>query len=230
MKRAMGALSLALLGLGALVIFALLVFRAWVNGQARDQIYAGPDSIPWLSPEEHSPWPAAIVFGAGYWPGGRLSDALADRMDAAIALYESGKVSRLLLTGDNRVVDYNEPEAMAEYAERRGVPREALVLDYAGRRTYDSCYRARIIFGLEHAILVTQEFHLPRALYTCGRLGLTVVGVTADQHRYVHGDWYRIREVPALARAWLDVNLLKPLPVLGDPISIDWTSRVEIRR
>jgi SanA protein len=171
---------------------------------------------------ETSHRPAAIVFGAGYWPSGRLSNALADRMDTAINLYRAGKVNKLLLTGDNRFVDYNEPGQMAEYAVSQGVPRDDLVLDYAGRRTYDSCYRAGVIFGVEEAVLVTQEFHLPRALFTCERLGMDVVGVVADQREYVHGDWYQIREIPALTRAWLDLHVLRPKPVLGEPISVDW--------
>lgn len=223
----MGTTVVVFAGLGILVVVALLTLRTWVHGQTQDRIYAAMGDVPWLDSQVAGPWPAAIVFGAGYWPSGRLSDALADRMETAISLYQSGKVKRLLLTGDNRFADYNEPAVMARYAERRGVPREALVLDYAGRRTYDSCYRARAIFGLEHAVLVTQAFHLPRALYTCDRLGLEVVGIVADQHQYVYGNWYRLREVLALARAWSDVNLLKPLPVLGDPIPVDWASYVE---
>jgi SanA protein len=205
---------LAVAGLGA---FALVALRAWVGWRYGDRIYDGHSDVPSA--------PVAIVFGAGYWPSGRLSDALADRMETAIELYEAGKVNKLLLTGDNRVADYNEPAAMAEYAQARGVPREDLVLDYAGRRTYDSCYRAGVIFGVERAVLVTQAFHLPRALFTCDRLGLDVAGLVADRHRYVRGSWYRLRELPALARAWLDLNLVRPLPVLGDPIPVDWSNR-----
>jgi SanA protein len=171
--------------------------------------------------------PVAIVFGAGYWPSGRLSDALADRMETAIDLYRSGRVNKLLLTGDNRFVDYNEPAVMAEYALARGVPREDLVLDYAGRRTYDSCYRAGAIFGVKRAVLVTQAFHLPRALYTCSRLELDVVGTVADRHRYRRAEWFSLREMAALVRAWFDLNLLRPRPVLGDPIPVDWGSRQE---
>jgi SanA protein len=174
--------------------------------------------------------PVAIVFGAGYWPSGRLSDALADRMDTAIDLYGAGKVNKLLLTGDNRFVDYNEPEVMAGYAVARGVPRGDLVLDYAGRRTYDSCYRAAAIFGVERAVLVTQAFHLPRALFTCERLGLEVEGAVADRHRYIRASWFSLREVFALLRSWLDVNVLKPLPVLGDPIPVDWNRREGVER
>ena len=144
-------------------------------------------------------------------------------METAIDLYRAGTVNKLLLTGDNRVADYNEPAAMAAYARSKGVPDEDLVLDYAGRRTYDSCYRAEAIFGVEEAVLVTQAFHLPRALFTCDRLGLDVVGVVADRHQYVRTPWYEVRELAAMARAWLDLNVFRPVPVLGEPIRVDWT-------
>lgn len=209
---------LLLVGLGSLALLAPLALRAWVARQYAEQIYSEAASAPSKA--------AAIVFGAGYWPSGRLSDALADRMEAAIDLYRAGKVNKLLLTGDNRTADYNEPEAMAEYAQARGVPREDLVLDYAGRRTYDSCYRAGAIFGVERAVLVTQAFHLPRALYTCERLGLEVVGLAADRRGYIRGSWYQLREVGALARAWFDLNLFRPVPVLGEQIPVDWSQRV----
>lgn len=213
-------MALALLGVAALSVVAVLALRAWVGWRFQERIYARVADVP--------SWPVAIVFGAGYWPGGHLSDALADRMETAIDLYKAGQVNKLLLTGDNRFEDYNEPAVMAEYAQSRGVPPQDLVLDYAGRRTYDSCYRARAIFGVERAVLVTQEFHLPRALFTCSHLGLDVVGVAADRHRYVYAAWYRLRELLALARAWLDVNVLQPLPVLGDPIPVDWSSRARL--
>lgn len=212
-------MALVLLVLAVLSVLLPLLLRWWVSRRQADQIYAAVAETP--------PMPLAIVFGAGYWPSGRLSDALADRMDTAIDLYRAGKVNKLLLTGDNRFVDYNEPAVMAEYALERGVPRQDLVLDYAGRRTYDSCYRAGAIFGVERAILVTQAFHLPRALYTCDRLGLDVVGVVADRHWYIRAYWFSLRELFALLRAWLDLNLLRPLPVLGDPIPVDWNSRAQ---
>jgi SanA protein len=208
---------LAFAALGTLAAGSMLALRQWTSRQYRSRIYDRPAETPAM--------PVAIVFGAGYWPDGRLSDALADRMDTAIDLYQAGKVNKLLLTGDNRVADYNEPAAMAEYARARGVADGDLVLDYAGRRTYDSCYRARTIFGVERAVLVTQAFHLPRALFTCDRLDLEVVGVVADRHRYIRGPWYALRELFALTRAWLDVTVLTPMPVLGDPIPVDWDRR-----
>ena len=209
---------------GIMVALLMLVLKTWVRVQSRPHVYTQPDLFL-QSEVGRMDWPAAIVFGAGYWPGGRPSNALADRLETAIELHQAGKVNKLLLTGDNRFEDYNEPAVMAAYLQARGIPAEDLVLDYAGRRTYDSCYRASAIFGLERAILVTQQFHLPRALFTCNQVGLQSVGVAADRRHYVRGGWYDFRELFATARAWLDVNVLRPLPVMGDPIPIDWDVR-----
>ena len=166
--------------------------------------------------------PVAIVFGAGYWPSGALSAILQDRLDAAIDLYRAGRVQKLLFSGDNRFVDYNEPAKMLEYALAQGIPREDIVLDYAGRRTYDTCYRARDIFQVRDVVLVTQRFHLPRALNTCRALGMNAEGLIADQQAYPRRNliWYWIREVPATWRSWLDVYVLHTVPVLGEPLPI----------
>jgi len=164
--------------------------------------------------------PVAIVFGAGYWSSGALSDVLRDRLDAAIELYRAGRVRKLLLSGDNRVDDYNEPAKMQEYALAQGIPEADLVLDYAGRRTYDTCYRARDIFRITDAILVSQRYHLPRAIATCNGLGLNTIGYIADRTNYVRIGWYWTREVPALWRAWWDLFIAHPTPVLGEPLPI----------
>jgi SanA protein len=161
----------------------------------------------------------AIVFGAGLRRDGRPTAVLRDRVETAAQLYFDGKVEKLLMSGDNRVVEYNEPEAMRQHALSLGVPDEALVLDYAGRRTYDTCYRARHIFGVESAILVTQKFHLSRALFTCNALGLKAVGVEADNYYYLKRSrlYWNVREQFATVTAFWDVYFKKPLPVLGEP-------------
>jgi vancomycin permeability regulator SanA len=169
--------------------------------------------------QEAPAMPAAVVFGAGLWRDGTPTNVLRDRIDTAAELYFSGKVQKILMSGDNRFIDYNEPGAMREYALTLGVPEEAIVLDYAGRRTYDTCYRAKAIFGLRKVILVSQSFHLPRALYTCNALGLQAIGVASDQHHYLLASrlYWNLRELPATLTAFLDVHLLKPEPVLGNP-------------
>ena len=175
-------------------------------------IHQAPESVPERA--------VALVFGAGYWPDGTPSDVMKDRVEAAVELYSAGRVQKLLFSGDNRSVDYNEPGKMAEYALSLGLPEDAIALDYAGRRTYDSCYRARDIFGVREVVLVTQRYHLPRALYTCEQLGLSAAGYVADRRPYRFIRSYWAREVPALWLAWWETSVTHPIPVLGDPIPI----------
>jgi SanA protein len=129
-------------------------------------------------------------------------------------------VRKLLVSGDNRFVDYNEPGRMYDYAVSQGVSPEDVIRDYAGRRTYDTCYRAGQIFGVEDAILVTQRFHLPRAIFTCRNLGIDAIGFSADRRVYLSNPYYRFRDAFATLRAWLDVKVLRPVPVLGPAIDI----------
>lgn len=156
----------------------------------------------------------AIVFGAQVLPGDRLSVALANRVEAGIALYRAGKVETLLMTGDGREANYNEPEAMRDYALERGVPSEAILIDRAGLRTYDSCYRARSVFGIDadQAIVVTQEYHLPRAIFTCGRMGVSVIGYVAAPFVGPKAREGALREHPARWLAWWQVMITRPTP------------------
>lgn len=200
-------------GLFVLVASFPFVWNRWVDHNYSADIY---------SLEEAPADRVAIVYGAAVYRNGRLSPMLQDRVDTAIALYNAGKVERLLFSGDNSSPAYNEPGRMLEYAMSRGVPAGAIQPDYGGWRTYDTCYRARHIFQVESAILVTQEFHLPRALFTCRSLGVEVVGVAADQRSYhpVSLAWSENREFLANMRALADVIIRRPANVLGDPIPI----------
>ncbi len=188
-----------------------LLLRAWVGLKYKGRIYTLQD-VPAR--------PVAIVFGAGITRDGWPMPALADRVWTAAELYKAGKVRKLLMSGDNRFIDYNEPGAMRRYALELGVPDEDIVLDYAGRRTYDTCYRAGYIFGVQEAILVTQHFHLDRALYICDSLGIDVVGVAADQRPYLAARFWWWREVAAVTNAWFDLNVFRPTPVLGEKLPI----------
>jgi SanA protein len=164
----------------------------------------------------------AIVFGAGLWRDGSPTPVLEDRVTTAANLYFAGKVEKLLMSGDNRFVNYNEPEAMRQLALSLGVPNNAIVLDYAGRRSYDTCYRAKAIFEVDQAILVTQAFHLPRTIYLCNRLGVDAIGVVSDLRIYRKSSmlYWNIRELPATVTALWEVTVSHPTPVLGDPLPI----------
>src|SRR5919109_3159473 len=170
--RFIGKLALAL---GALGLLGMLLPRLITSIYAKNRIYQKDDA-----PRER----LAIVFGAGLRRDGTPTPILRDRVETAASLYISGKVEKLLMSGDNSFLYYNEPEAMRQYAISLGVPDHAIAMDYAGRRTYDTCYRAKAIFGMESALLVTQKFHLPRALFLCNALGLDAYGVEANNRNY----------------------------------------------
>ena len=117
-----------------------------------------------------------LVLGCGVRPDGSPSDMLADRLEQGIALYQAGWADKLLLSGDNGQENYNEVGVMEAYALERGVPGEDIVLDHAGFCTYDSVYRARDIFGAKRLVIITQAYHLSRALYIAQALGLLFQG------------------------------------------------------
>ncbi len=211
---ALRALLLCSLALISSVVF----LRWWTDYRYKKRTYT-LQTVP--------PRRVAIVFGAGIWPDGRLSDILADRVDTAIELYRQGKVQKLLMTGDNRFINYNEPGAMREYAIARGVPSKDIVLDYAGRSTYDSCYRANYIFGVTDAILVTQAYHLDRALFLANNLGIDAIGVAADRRDYLRIRQYWWRELFATTLAWWEVYISRPTPVLGEKLPIFPTTLLE---
>ena len=208
-KRIVIMLIKFLLILGIGVITLLTIARLITAIHSRGRVYS-----PENAPQER----VAIVFGAGLWRDGSPTPVLQDRIQTAAELYFQNKIEKMLMSGDNRFVDYDEPTAMKEYAIELGVPEEVIVLDFAGRRTYDTCYRAKEIFGLESAILVTQEFHLPRALYLCDALGVESIGVEADQRIYLKRSriFWNTRETLATLTAFVDLYITHPLPVLGE--------------
>ena len=159
-----------------------------------------------------------IVFGAGITKDGRPTAVLKDRVMAAAELYKAGKIQYFLMSGDNRFEDYNEPLAMKTYAVELGIPEAHIFLDYAGRRTYDTCFRAKYIFGVNEAILITQQFHLPRAIFLAESFGINVAGFASDIRTYRKSTmlYWNIREMPAVFNAFIDVYLRKPLPILGE--------------
>ncbi|MET8946152.1 ElyC/SanA/YdcF family protein [Streptomyces sp. NPDC004542] len=145
----------------------------------------------------------AVVFGAGLW-GGEPSPYLAHRLDAAVRLYRAGRVKVVLVTGDNSRKDYDEPDAMRAYLTRRGVPGSRVVSDYAGFDTWDSCVRAKKIFGVDRAVLISQGFHIRRAVALCEAAGIDSYGVGVDAKHDVTWYYGGTREIFAAGKAALD--------------------------
>ena len=186
--------------LGAIAVAAIVALRVYTVTQYRDAVY---------EPEDVPSGRVALVFGAGVTAGGAPTSPLHDRIVTAVGLYHAGKVERLLLSGDGRTERRSEPAAMQRLAIELGVPDSAIQLDPGCLRTRISCVRARREFGVTQAVVVTQRFHLPRALLVCERAGIDVVGVASDERTY---PWrwsvtWQAREAAATAVAWWDVTV-----------------------
>ncbi|MET7319509.1 ElyC/SanA/YdcF family protein [Streptomyces sp. NPDC005549] len=156
----------------------------------------------------------AVVFGAGLWDG-EPSPYLAHRLDAAAKLYRAGRIEVVLVTGDNSREEYDEPDAMRAYLVRHGVPDGRIVGDYAGFDTWDSCVRAKRIFGVDRAVLISQGFHIRRAVALCQEAGVASYGVGVDDEHDVTWYYGGAREILAAGKAALDA-VFEPDPhVLG---------------
>jgi len=179
-------------------VLALAVPRWWIHWRFADRIHTLQ-----APPDGH--WDVAIVFGAGLRWDGDPTTVLADRVSTAVRLREAGLVDRLLMSGTERG-GYDEPAAMARLARSLGVPAEAILLDGGGTRTIETCRRARSEMGLKRALLVSQAYHLPRALAICDAFGMDVDAVTADLRPYRAQRLWTLREIPATLVALLEAH------------------------
>ena len=191
---------LKLLTVGALAAATVALPRWVLSWRSTGRIYSAR-SVPFR--------PTAIVFGAGLRHDGSPTLVLADRVATAVSLYRDGKVQKLLLSGSTSSSGHNEPAAMRKLALRLGVPPEDILLDTGGTRTYETCWRARSRFGVGQALLITQRFHLPRALAICDALGIDALGVASDLHQYSLASRlvWEMREIPASLFTLLETSI-----------------------
>ena len=210
-----------------IIIAAMLVLglSAYVTQSVKGDI-AGVDTGSGISDAEaedcRSIDPQCImVLGCAVWLDNEPSPMLRDRLDTAIALYKAGVAPKLLLSGDNSIVEYSEPDCMLKYTLAQGVPPEDIFLDYAGFSTYESVYRSHAVFMADRMIVVTQKYHLFRALKACKALGIEAKGVASNQQKYA-GRYYReAREVLARCKDFFK-GIIKAKPTyLGDEIPVD---------
>lgn len=194
--------------LGTVLLGALILGGAnlWVRASASGHLYtvASAPSAP-----------AALVLGAGLRPDGTPSPYLAARLDDAAELFRLGKVKALLVSGDNGSTSHDEPNAMRDYLIAHGVPADKVVRDYAGFDTWDSCVRAKQIFGASRLLVVSQEFHLPRAVFLCRRAGIDADGVANPYHATIQLA-PQLREIPAAVKAAWD-GIWQPSPTFLGP-------------
>lgn len=208
-KRIWKRLFIALLCLALIGGVTVLGINGHVKKSTADQI---------LSPEEAATLTdvdCILVLGCYVHDSGRPSDMLADRLRRGIELYQSGAAPKLLMSGDHGQKDYNEVKAMDE-----GIPSEDIFMDHTGFSTYESIFRARDVFAADKIIIVTQEYHLYRALHVANALGVEAYGVAADYHTYVGQAYRELREILARNKDFA-TSILKPEPTyLGDVIPV----------
>lgn len=163
-----------------------------------------------------------IVFGAGIKKDNTPKDMLRDRLIVAAQQYRAGAIKKILVSGDNRFLNYNEPDAMATYLiDVEKIPATNIARDYAGRSTYETCARAHEIFGISsNTILISQAYHLPRAIFICNSFGIQSEGVSATLQPYRGNRYFKFREFFATHKAILDVYILHPDFIRGEKIEI----------
>lgn len=205
--------------LGALVcsIAAFSGIQAWVlfqgNGRVREQAQV-------QSAE------AILVLGAYVYPDGSPCPILEDRLKVGLELYRSGKAPKILVSGDHGQLSYDEVNAMRRYLEERGVPSHDIFLDHAGFDTYNSLVRARDVFGAKRLLVVTQNFHLIRALYLAQALGLSAQGVSSDLRPYAGMRYLQVRELGARLKAFTEVQISREPIFRGEVIPIGGDGRL----
>lgn len=215
-----------------LIIVALIVLgiSAYVTASVKQDIalsYNGSDIESDVLKDFEAADPQCIlVLGCAVWADNKPSPMLKDRLDAAIELYRKGAAPKLLLSGDNSIPEYSEPDCMYQYALDQGIPDEDIFLDFAGFSTYDSIYRAKEVFCAERIIVVTQKYHMFRALKIAKALGIDAKGASSDQRKYAGRINREVREVLARNKD-LVKSIIKPEPTfLGEKIPVNGDGRV----
>jgi SanA protein len=198
-----------------IIIIFILATNLTVRGIAAPYIYENA--------KDASETQAAVIPGAALLPDGTLSPIFKDRVDAAIALYEDKKVSKILVSGDNSTVSHNEVNPVRNYLLLKGIPDQDIFLDHAGFNTYSTMYRARDIFGVTSMLITTQSFHLPRAVFIARELGINAYGVNADNGPSLFRNYFR--EAFADEKAVFDLVFHAKPKYLGDRIPITGDGR-----
>ncbi len=200
--------------LGCVGGIGMLCMNAHIKGEAE------PYFLTLEEAKEQGPFDCILVLGCAVWDGNVPSPMLADRLDEGILLYEAGVSDRILMSGDHGRETYDEVNVMKEYAVERGVLSEHIFMDHAGFSTYESMYRARDIFQARKVLIVTQEYHMYRAIYVARQLGLDAYGTSADTRRYAGETYRQIREILARNKDAVSLLVKRKPTYLGEPIPI----------
>ncbi|MFZ2970517.1 MAG: ElyC/SanA/YdcF family protein [Minisyncoccia bacterium] len=210
-KIFVGSIAVSVLAILCVFCINIVIF---IN--SRTAIYDDINSIPKSQ--------TAIVFGAKV-NSGKMSPMFEDRVISALDLYQAKKVDKILVSGDHGTKNYDEVNVAKDYLASKGVDADDIFTDYAGFDTYDTLYRAKEVFGVESAILVTQKYHLFRAIYIAKGIDMKVTGYSADIHVYRGSEIFEVREIFSRVKAYFDVIFKAKPKFLGDKIPITGDGR-----
>ena len=209
-------IPLALVVLGVTMIFSI---NTYIKNLTRERIVSSADAEN-INSIYFDDADCIVILGCGVKANNKPSDMLADRLKVGISLYKNGVAPKIIMTGDHGRENYDEVNVMKQYAIENGVPSEDVFMDHAGFSTYESIYRLKEIFEAKKVIIVTQEYHLYRALYLADRFNIEALGVSADLQSYIGQDFRDFREVLARNKDFL-MAILKPKPTfLGEAIPV----------
>ncbi len=212
MKKVKKIFRFLILG-GALIAFVLFATDYWVTTKTKKQLYNSTAEIPHQK--------IGLLLGtAKYVANGKINLYYKYRIDAAVALFQSGKIDFVLISGDNSVKHYNEPETMMQDLIARGIPKHKIYLDYAGFRTLDSVLRCKEVFGENNITVISQPFHNQRAVYIANRKGLNAIAFNAKGVTTKYGYKTMLREKFARVKMMLDLTFGKKAKFYGDKIEI----------
>ncbi|WP_343566912.1 ElyC/SanA/YdcF family protein [Sphingobacterium sp.] len=206
-----------------LVVVALCVVALVVVVITNSNVTAKTDSVIFTELKDVPRTKVAIIFGAGINVD-QPSRYLKDRLDAGISLYKNHKVDKILLSGDNGRDEYDELSVMKLYCQKNGIDTAKIYIDYAGFDSYSTMYRAKYIFNVDTAILVSQKYHLNRCVYLGDKLGIKSFGYSADRAAYPGYKYYAFREKLSVAKAFLDVMRNRKPKYLGKQVDVNGKS------
>lgn len=212
-KRTVWLPAVLLIGICVLGMAAVLILNVIVRQSSASRIVTADEAAAMEAD-------CILVLGAGVREDGSPSLMLSDRLDTAVELYRRGVSDRILMSGDHGREDYDEVNVMKRIAVEAGIPSEAVFMDHAGFNTYDSLYRAKEIFQAHKVVIVTQEYHLYRALYLARALGLDAVGVAAPGENYPGQTYRELREMAARAKDFFTAIVKPEASVMGDAIPV----------
>lgn len=225
-RGCLGRLTRAFIGLVLIVVVLCIGVPLCINAYVCATTHPSFSSAEELEHNASFDADAIVVLGAGINWDGSPSTVLKDRLDTAIALYNADVAPKIIMSGDNSDSTYNEVMAMALYAEDQGVSADDIFCDHAGISTYDSMYRLRYVFMVDRCVLVTQEYHLYRALYDVGSFGIEARGVPSDNATYAHKSDYEFREVLARAKDFFAVALNSEAETKSEPVSLNQSGTI----